>query len=117
MTYALISYLLLIHQLSFKLNATGQRWVYELVNFQFSVNYKTGIQNKVPDSLSRFPKSKPNPEECHKNYSVKKVQAIFDGSINQTTGKETRVPLINQIIPEKKGVEDQLLHYASDKTI
>ena len=38
---------------SYKLNATGQRWVNELANFQFSLNYKPGIQNNVADFKSQ----------------------------------------------------------------
>lgn len=40
---------------SCKLNATGQRWVNELANFQFSIHYKPGVQNVVADTLSRYP--------------------------------------------------------------
>ena len=36
---------------SCKHKATGQTWVNELAKFQFSVNYKPGIQNNVADSL------------------------------------------------------------------
>ena len=102
---------------SCKLNATGQRWVNELVNFQFSVNYKPGNQNNVPDSLRRFPKSSQDLEEYGQTCSVEEVRAIFDGSLNQTNGEETRTPLIYNITVKEKGEEDQLLYDATDKTI
>ena len=37
---------------SCKLNATGQRWINELANYQFSIHYKTGIENPVANALS-----------------------------------------------------------------
>ena len=40
---------------SAKANVTGQRWVNELSNFNFSIHYKLGIENIVADSLSRYP--------------------------------------------------------------
>ena len=42
---------------SCKLNETSRRWVNELGNSQFSVNYKSSIQNNAADLLSRFSKS------------------------------------------------------------
>ena len=40
---------------SSKVNATGQRWINEPANFNFSIHYKPGVQNVVADALSRFP--------------------------------------------------------------
>ena len=102
---------------SCKLNATGQRWVNELANFQFSVKYKPGIQNNVADSLSRFPKSSQDLEGYGKICSVEEVRAIFDGSLNQANGEETWIPLINNITVKEKVEEDQLLYDATNKTI
>lgn len=101
---------------SFKLNATGRRWEYEVANFQFSMNYKPDIQCNVVESTSRFPKSVQDLKECNKNSSVEEVRAIFDGHIYQTNGKQPWIPLVNHIIPDKKG-EDQLLYDASDRII
>ena len=42
-------------QTSCKLNATGQRWINELANYQFSIHYKPGIENPVADAPSRYP--------------------------------------------------------------
>ena len=38
---------------SSKINATGQRWISELTNFNFTVCYKLGVGNVVADTLSR----------------------------------------------------------------
>ena len=89
----------------------------ELANFQFSVKYKPGIQNKVADSLSGFPKSSQDLEEYGQICSVEDVRAIFDGSFNQTNEEETWIPLINNITVKEKGEEDQLLYNATDKAI
>ena len=71
---------------SCKLNATGQRWVNVLTNFQFYVNYQPSIQNNVADLLSRFPKSSQDLEKHGQICSVEEVRAIFDGSFNQANG-------------------------------
>ena len=41
--------------LSAKLNATGQRWVNKLADFNIKIHYKPGRHNTDADSLSRFP--------------------------------------------------------------
>ena len=43
-----------------RLDATGQRWVLELANFDFTVEYRSGKKNKDADFLSRIPISNPN---------------------------------------------------------
>ena len=80
------------------------------------MNYKPDIQCNVVKSTSRFPKSVQDLEECKKSSSGEEVRAIFDGHINQTNGKEPWIPLVNHIIPDKKG-EDQLLYDPSDRII
>ena len=37
-----------------KINATGQRWINELGNYNFTINYKLDLESKVTDSLSRY---------------------------------------------------------------
>lgn len=80
------------------------------------MNNKPDIQCNFVKSTSRFPKSVQDLEECKKSSSVEEVRAIFDGHINQTNGKEPWIPLVNHIIPDKKG-EDQLLYDPSDRII
>ena len=38
-----------------KLDATGQRWIAALANYNFSLNYKSGKTNIEADALSRIP--------------------------------------------------------------
>ena len=46
---------------------------------------------------------------------MEKVRAIFDSSMKRKNGKEARIPLVNNVIINKKG-GDQLPYDASDKT-
>ena len=45
-----------------KLNATGQRWIAALANYNFSLHYKSGKTNIEADALSRIPNRE---EEVH----------------------------------------------------
>ena len=38
-----------------KLDATGQRWIAALANYNFSLHYKSGKMNIEADALSRIP--------------------------------------------------------------
>ena len=40
---------------SAKLDATGQRWIAALANYNFSLHYKSGKMNIEADALSRIP--------------------------------------------------------------
>ena len=42
---------------SARLDAVGQRWVSELANYNFSLQYKSGHSNIAADALSRIPRS------------------------------------------------------------
>ena len=41
-----------------KLDATGQRWVARLVDYNFNLHYKSGKSNMDADALSRIPWTK-----------------------------------------------------------
>ena len=56
-----------------KLDATGHRWVAELANYNFSINYKTGKSNIDADALSRME----YPQDMH-NIDVHSVSAILN---------------------------------------
>ena len=101
---------------SCKLNATGQRWVNDLSNFNFTIHYKPGIQNIVADALSRYPPTnKATLTTFSETCSVEEVKACFDGTINQSENNETWIALVNQI-NVKDEVENQLLYEAGEKT-
>ena len=40
---------------SCKVNATGQRWINKLTDFNFTLHYKFSVENIVADTLSRLP--------------------------------------------------------------
>ena len=40
---------------SAKLDATGHRWVAELANYTFNIEYRSGKANQDADALSRIP--------------------------------------------------------------
>ena len=80
-----------------KLNTAGQIWVNDLANFNFSINYKPGIQNNVADIESRLPNSSRDRERQEEACSVEKKKAILDGSTNQIDMGEIQVPILNNI--------------------
>ena len=56
---------------SAKLDATGQRWVASLANYDFRIFYKTGKTNVEADALSHIPRSE------HTMIDVPKVKAFI----------------------------------------
>ena len=72
-----------------KLNATGQRWVNELADFNLEIHYKPGKDNVDADFFSRFPSGFPeNKEEFSQTHTNPEVQAVFSGAANQNRGGE-----------------------------
>ena len=73
---------------SAKLNATGHRWLAELADFNFTINYHPGRKNQVADSLSRMPV---NVEEyinqCTAETSQETIEAIVQGVEAQAAGE------------------------------
>ena len=81
-----------------KVNATGQRWVNELSNFNFSIHYKSGIENVVPESLSRYPLLQEcNLERYSQHLNPNEVKSAFDAVANQVGNNETWVAVVNTI--------------------
>ena len=69
---------------SAKVNATGQRWVNELSNFNCSIHYKPGIEKVVADSLSRYPLHQVCNLERYSQYlNPDKINSAFDAVVNQ----------------------------------
>ena len=61
---------------SAKLNATGQRWVNELSDFNINIYYKPGRNNTDADVFSRFPE---DINEYGKPYTNEVYSAVTDG--------------------------------------
>ena len=68
-----------------KLNATGQRWVNELADFNINIHYKPGRNNTDVDALSRFPE---DIKEYNKTYTNEVFSAVTDGKKTQECSNE-----------------------------
>lgn len=65
-----------------KLDATGQRWVAELENFNFNIVYRSGKHNLDADALSRIPSAQQDfSEETEYSISTDMVKAICQSAI------------------------------------
>ena len=65
---------------SSKLNATTQRWISELSEFNFTTNYRPGVVHKAPDCLSRLPLDINGYEDlCTERVELDTFQAIMAG--------------------------------------
>lgn len=83
---------------SSELNATGQRWINELANYNFSIHYKRGVDNPVASCLNRSPVDISDfIDNCEVECNVEEVEAILDGSVNQGYGEETWVVMVNTV--------------------
>ena len=56
-----------------KLDATGQRWVASLANYDFKVKYRSGKQNIDADSLSRIPWDAEHVPHCFTRWVCSKL--------------------------------------------
>ena len=61
-----------------KLDATGQRWVADLANYHFKINYHSGKQNVDTDALSHIP------------WEVEQVSAAF----NRGLCSKSHIPMV-----------------------
>ena len=67
-----------------KLNATGQRWVSELADFNFTIKYRPGRVNVDADSLSRLPMDFATyMSGCTESIPPDQVAAAISGITNQ----------------------------------
>lgn len=83
---------------SYKVNATGQRWINKLTDFIFTVHYKLVVKNVVADTSSRLPIDNVEDHQAFSGLcSVEEVRAIFDGAVNQTQNGEVWLPKVNII--------------------
>ena len=98
---------------SCKLNATSQRWINETADYHFSIYYKPGTENKVADSLSRFPiQSLTDLSEYKEVIHDEEIKAVFNGSINQSKNGESWIPEVNKVKCSIDGDETQFLYDA-----
>ena len=99
-----------------KVNVTGQWWVNELSNFNFSIYYKPGIENVAADSLSRYPLLQEcNLEQYSQHLNPDEVKSSFDAVINQVGNNETWVAAVNTINTVFSDIENQILYDLGDQ--
>ena len=97
-------------------NATGQRWVNELSNFNFSIHYKIGIENVAADLLSRYPLPQEcNLEEYSQHLNPDEVKSAFDAVVNQVGNNETWVAVVNTINTVFNDIENEILYDVGDQ--
>ena len=66
-----------------KLDATGQRWIAELANYDFSIQYRSGKHNIDADALSRIPRAIQDQERGEDQHIPPDVvKAICESRVN-----------------------------------
>ena len=82
-----------------KLNAYGERWLSELVEFKFTLKYRPGRVNKDADCLSRLPLDIGHYQElCTKEVAPDEFNAIILAGVEtQKKGEETWKLKINSL--------------------
>ena len=76
-----------------KLNATSQRWVSELSNYNFTVKYRPGIINRDADCLSRLPLDFQRYKDlCSEVVQQNAFEAIVAGIKVQSKNLESWIP-------------------------
>lgn len=78
-----------------KLNATGQRWVAELADYNFTIKYLPGKRNGAADALSRMPLDFDEyQKQCTQEVSTSMVQATVQAIQLQSTNHTTWINTI-----------------------
>ena len=91
-------------------NATSQRRVNELSNFNFSIHYKPDIEN-VADSLIRYALLQEcNLEQYSEHFNPDEIKSAFDEVVNQVGNNETWVAAVNTINTVFSDIENQILY-------
>ena len=80
---------------SYNVKGTGQKWINKLADFNFTVHYKSGVENIVVDTLSRLPINNVEDLQPFSGLcSVDEVKAKFDGAMNQVQNGEIWLPKV-----------------------
>jgi transposase InsO family protein len=95
---------------SAKLDATGQRWVAHLANYDFSLRYKTGASNVVADALSRIEREEIELDE-------KTVKAILSGTNETVTVASYAIQLPDKMDVKTMTDKDWVAEQNGDVTL
>ena len=91
-------------------NATSQRRVNELSNFNFSIHYKPDTEN-VADSLTRYALLQEcNLEQYSEHFNPDEIKSAFNAVVNQVGNNETWVAAVNTINTVFSDIESQILY-------
>lgn len=90
-----------------KLNATGQRWVNDLADFNISIHYKPGSNNIDADALSRFPE---DIKEYKKTCDKETITAVTEGIKTQKHCNEAWLCAVNTSNNLLTEHEDKVMH-------
>ena len=101
---------------SAKLDATGQRWVASLANYDFRIFYKSGKTNVEADALSRISR------EQHSIIDIPTVKAIMTATTHTDWSEYNTNPLeivckSTQTVVHKKSKDDWKLEQENDPII
>jgi len=91
---------------SAKLDATGQRWIATLAEYDFSIKYRPGKQNQDADALSRL-----NHEECCiSSEAIKAIGKSYDVP-NVVEAVSMSVTVVDQLPEAESGLDTQNYQY------
>ena len=79
-----------------KLNATSQRWVNELADYNFTIKYRPGTANRDADSLSRLGLNELM-TSCTENIPASDISAMVSGVSVQSNNDETWFTWLAQV--------------------
>jgi hypothetical protein len=91
---------------SAKLDATGQRWIAALAEYDFTLRYRSGKQNQDADSLSRLPKGDDQAYQTVSEASVKAIGHSCQVMTNMVDALAMNITVVDQI-PEEIELFDQ----------
>ena len=85
-----------------KLDATGHRWLSALTTYNFKIKYRSGVENRDADILSRYPR-----REQGREISKDVLQAIYDWYCNENDSTNGRSPLVECVCMNQAVVLNQ----------
>ena len=95
---------------SAKLDATGQRWIASLSNYNFFLTYRSGIQNADADGLSRVI----NPTECENVSFPEVLKAIVNSVSIDVEDRPLAESLVTSkssfSVPDDEEIPESLIH-------
>ena len=85
-----------------KLNATGQRWVGELSEYNFTTKYMPGKVNKAADALSRMPE---DIDQYMTQCTQEVTRDVFDAVVDGSGAVDTQFALLGSVCLQSAVIE------------